>query len=90
MKKIEQKSFWSEKDEYRIKDIICDFVAVEPEEITPESKLLSDLGLSSLDLTMLSVEIEKEFGVTIPDDEAEKISTVGDAIAHIESLAKAE
>ena len=52
---------------------------------TPEKSFTGDLGADSLDTVELIMEFEKEFGVTIPDDEAEKIETVGDAIAYIES-----
>jgi acyl carrier protein len=74
----------------KIKAIIVDKLGVEETEVTPEASFTNDLGADSLDTVELIMEFEKEFGVTIPDDEAEKISTVGDAIAHIESLAKAE
>lgn len=72
----------------KIKEIICNCVAVEPEEITPESKLLSDLGLSSLDLVMLSVEIEKEFGVSISAKAYTSVKTVGGIIDYIEKEQK--
>lgn len=74
----------------RVKAIIVDKLGVEETEVTPEASFTNDLGADSLDTVELIMEFEKEFGVTIPDDKAEKISTVGDAIAHIESLAKAE
>ena len=68
-----------------MKEIICNCVAVDPDEITPESKLLGDLGLSSLDLVMISVEIEKEFGVEIPDKVYTSIKTVGNLMEYIEN-----
>lgn len=74
----------------RVKAIIVDKLGVEESEVTPEASFTNDLGADSLDTVELIMEFEKEFNVTIPDDEAEKISTVDDAIAHIESLAKAE
>lgn len=74
----------------RVKAIIVDKLGVEESEVTPEASFTNDLGADSLDTVELIMEFEKEFNVTIPDNEAEKISTVGDAIAHIESLAKAE
>mgnify|MGYP003434987513 FL=1 len=74
----------------KVKAIIVDKLGVEESEVTPEASFTNDLGADSLDTVELIMEFEKEFNVTIPDDEAEKISTVGDAIAHIESLAKAE
>lgn len=76
--------------ESRVKAIIVDKLGVEESEVTPEASFTNDLGADSLDTVELIMEFEKEFNVTIPDDEAEKISTVRDAIAHIESLAKAE
>lgn len=72
----------------KIKVIISDCVAVDPEEITPESKLLSDLGLSSLDLAMLSVEIEKEFGVIISPKTYTSVKTVGGVIEYIKKEQK--
>ena len=72
----------------RVKAIIVDKLGVEESEVTPEASFTNDLGADSLDTVELIMEFEKEFNVTIPDDEAEKISTVGDAIAHIEPVAK--
>lgn len=68
----------------KIKEIICNCVAVDPDDIKEDSKLLADLGLSSLDLVMVSVEIEKEFNVQIPDRVFTTIKTVGDLIEYIE------
>lgn len=72
----------------KIKETICNCVAVEPEEITPESKLIGDLGLSSLDLAMLSVEIEKEFGILIAAKTFASVKTVGGIIDYIEKEQK--
>ena len=69
----------------KIKEIICNCVAVEPDDIKEDSKLLADLGLSSLDLVMVSVEIEREFGVQIPDRVFTSVKTVGDLIEYIEN-----
>lgn len=68
----------------KIKEIICNCVEVEPEEIMLESKLIGDLGLSSLDLAMLSVEIEKEFGITIAAKTFASVKTVGGIIDFIQ------
>ena len=68
----------------RVKAIIVDKLSVEESEVTNEASFTNDLGADSLD----TVEFEKEFGLSIPDDQAEKISTVGDAIAYIEANAK--
>ncbi|HCC52165.1 MAG TPA: acyl carrier protein, partial [Porphyromonadaceae bacterium] len=63
-------------------------LSVEESEVTNEASFTNDLGADSLDTVELIMEFEKEFGLSIPDDQAEKISTVGDAIAYIEANAK--
>lgn len=72
----------------QVKNIIVDKLGVDAEEVTPEKSFTNDLGSDSLDTVELIMEFEKEFGISIPDDQAEKISTVGDAIAYIENNAK--
>jgi acyl carrier protein len=72
----------------RVKAIIVDKLSVEESEVTNEANFTNDLGADSLDTVELIMEFEKEFGISIPDDQAEKISTVGDAIAYIEANAK--
>ncbi len=72
----------------QVKNIIVDKLGVDAEEVTPEKSFPNDLGADSLDTVELIMEFEKEFGISIPDDQAEKISTVGDAIAYIENNAK--
>ena len=72
----------------RVKAIIVDKLSVEESEVTNEASFTNDLGADSLDTVELIMEFEKEFGLAIPDDQAEKISTVGDAIAYIEANAK--
>lgn len=72
----------------QVKNIIVDKLGVDAEEVTPEKSFTTDLGADSLDTVELIMEFEKEFGISIPDDQAEKISTVGDAIAYIENNAK--
>lgn len=72
----------------QVKNIIVDKLSVDAEEVTPEKSFTNDLGADSLDTVELIMEFEKEFGISIPDDQAEKISTVGDAIAYIENNAK--
>lgn len=74
--------------EAQVKNIIVDKLGVDAEEVTPEKCFTNDLGADSLDTVELIMEFEKEFGISIPDDQAEKISTVGDAIAYIENNAK--
>ena len=68
----------------RVKAIIVDKLGVDENEVTPEASFTNDLGADSLDTVELIMEFEKEFNVAIPDDLADKITTVGDAIAHIE------
>jgi len=72
----------------RVKDIIVDKLSVEENEVTPAAEFSKDLGADSLDTVELIMEFEKEFDITIPDEEAEKITTVGDAIAYIEAHQK--
>ena len=73
----------------RVKAIIVDKLGVSASEVTPEATFAQDLGADSLDTVELIMEFEKEFNIQIPDDQSEKIQTVGDAIAYIEN-AKAE
>ena len=70
--------------EATVKAIIVDKLSVDESEVKNEASFANDLGADSLDLVELIMEFEKEFGITIPDDQSEKISTVGDAIAYIE------
>ena len=72
----------------RVKAIIVDKLSVEETEVTNEASFTNDLGADSLATVELIMEFEKEFGISIPDDQAEKITTVGDAIAYIEANAK--
>ena len=72
----------------RVKAIIVDKLSVEETEVTNEASFTNDLGADSLDTVELIMEFEKEFGISIPDDQAEKITTVGDAVAYIEVNAK--
>ena len=69
----------------KVKAIIVDKLSVDAEDVKTEASFANDLGADSLDTVELIMEFEKEFGITIPDDQAEKISTVGDAIAYIEN-----
>ena len=72
----------------RVKAIIVDKLGVEESEVTNEASFTNDLGADSLDTVELIMEYEKEFGISIPDDQAEKITTVGDAVSYIEANAK--
>lgn len=72
----------------KVKEIIKDKLSVGEVEIKDEASFANDLGADSLDTVELIMEFEKEFEITIPDEQAEKISTVGEAIAYIEQNAK--
>ncbi|HCC85817.1 MAG: acyl carrier protein [Proteiniphilum sp.] len=72
----------------RVKSIIVDKLGVEESEVTETASFTNDLGADSLDTVELIMEFEKEFNISIPDDQAEKISTVGDAVAYVEQHAK--
>ena len=72
----------------RVKSIIIDKLGVEESEVTPEASFTNDLGADSLDTVELIMEFEKEFGISIPDDHAENISTVGQAITYLEEHVK--
>lgn len=72
--------------EERVKAIIGDKLGVDESEVTNEASFANDLGADSLDTVELIMEFEKEFGISIPDDQAEKIATVQDAISYIESI----
>ena len=72
----------------RVKAIIVDKLGVEEGEVTPEASFTNDLGADSLDTVELIMEFEKEFNIAIPDDQAEKIATVGDATTYIEANTK--
>lgn len=68
----------------KVKRIIVDKLGVDEADINPEASFTNDLGADSLDIVELVMEFEKEFNISIPDEDAEKISTVGDATAYIE------
>lgn len=72
----------------KVKAIIVDKLGVDEAEVVETANFTNDLGADSLDTVELIMEFEKEFGVSIPDEEAQKIATVGDAIAHVEALKK--
>ena len=75
----------SEEIAERVKAIIVDKLGVNETEVKPEATFAQDLGADSLDTVELIMEFEKEFGITIPDDKAEGITTVGDEISYIEA-----
>jgi len=71
----------------KVKSIIAEQLGVKPEEVTPKASFIDDLGADSLDTVELVMALEEEFGTEIPDEDAEKITTVGDAIKYIEDKA---
>ena len=72
----------------KVKEIIVDKLGVDAAEVTPEASFTKDFGADSLDTVDLIMEFEKAFGLQIPDDAAEQIATVGDAIKYIEANQK--
>ena len=68
----------------RVIDIVAGQLGVDKEKVTPETSFVNDLGADSLDTVELVMELEEEFDITIPDDAAEKIQTVGQAVQYIE------
>ncbi len=72
--------------EQKVRDIVVEQLGVKPEQVTPEAKFIEDLGADSLDVVELVMALEEEFGNEIPDEEAEKLTTVGDVTKYIEEL----
>ncbi len=68
----------------KLKEIIVEQLAVDPDEVSMEASFIDDLNADSLDLVELIMEIEEKFGIQVPDDAAEKIKTVGDAVSFIQ------
>ena len=71
--------------EEKVKNIIVEQLGVEPEQVKPEAQFVNDLGADSLDTVELIMAHEEEFNIDIPDEQAEKIKTVGEAINHIKA-----
>ncbi len=68
----------------KVRDIIVQQLGVNPEQVTPEAKFIEDLGADSLDTVELVMAFEEEFGIDVPDEEAEKLQSVGDVVRYIE------
>ncbi|MGJ8723050.1 MAG: acyl carrier protein [Roseibacillus sp.] len=71
-------------NEERIKDIIVEQLGVNVDQVTADAKLMEDLGADSLDAVELVMAIEEEFGIEVPDDEAEKLTSMGDIKAYVD------
>ena len=74
--------------EEKVKDIIVEQLGVNPEQVTPQASFIEDLGADSLDIVELAMAFEEEFSVEVPDEDAEKLQTVGDVVKYIEERAK--
>ena len=72
----------------RVKEIIVEQLGVKPEQVVPEAKFIEDLGADSLDTVELVMALEEEFGVEVPDEQAEKLQSVGDVMKYIEEAAQ--
>jgi acyl carrier protein len=78
-----RREFMAKSVEEKVKEIICEQLGVEDDEVTPNAKFIEDLGADSLDTVELVMAFEEAFDLEIPDEDAEKIVTVGDAISYI-------
>jgi acyl carrier protein len=84
-----ERFFMADKSiEEKVKDIIVEQLGVNPEQVTPTASFIEDLGADSLDIVELVMAFEEEFSVEVPDEDAEKLQTVGDVIKYIEERAK--
>jgi len=79
----------SDNTEQKVKDIIVEQLSVTPEQVTSEAKFVEDLGADSLDIVELVMAFEEEFGIEVPDEEAEKLLTVGDVVTYVKANSKA-
>lgn len=75
--------------EDRVKEIVAKELEVDVKQLTPEAKFIEDLGADSLDIVELVMALEEEFGLDIPDEDADKLKTVGDAMNYLKSHANA-
>ena len=74
--------------EQRVKDIIVEQLGVKPDQVVPAAKFIEDLGADSLDTVELVMALEEEFGIQVPDEQAEKLQSVGDVIKYVEEAQK--
>ncbi|MBQ2713257.1 MAG: acyl carrier protein [Clostridia bacterium] len=70
----------------KVKALLAEQLNVDPAKITPESEIIADLKADSLDVFQLLMTVEEEFGITVPDEKAQELKTVGDIVAFVESL----
>jgi acyl carrier protein len=84
--RIQRVLFWS--IEQKVKDIIVDQLGVNADQVSPDAKFIEDLGADSLDTVELIMGLEEEFGIEVPDEEAENLMSVGDVIRYVEENAK--
>ncbi len=80
----------ADSTESKVKDIIVEQLGVNPDQVNPDAKFIEDLGADSLDTVELVMAFEEEFGIEVPDEEAEKLQTVGDVTRYIEGNNKGE
>lgn len=76
----------AENIQEKVTEIIVEQLGVSADQVKPESKMIEDLGADSLDAVELVMAVEEEFGIEVPDEEAEKLASVGDIIAHVEKV----
>jgi len=74
--------------EQRVKDIIVEQLGVKPDQVVPAAKFIEDLGADSLDTVELVMALEEEFGIEVPDEQAEKLQSVGDVMKYVEEAKK--
>jgi acyl carrier protein len=74
----------ADSTEAKVREIIINELGVEPEKVTPEASFVEDLGADSLDTVELVMAFEEEFGIEIPDEDAESLQTVGDAVKYLQ------
>jgi acyl carrier protein len=72
----------------RVKDIVVEQLGVKPEQVVPSAKFIEDLGADSLDTVELVMALEEEFGIEVPDEQAEKLQSVADVIKYVEEAQK--
>jgi acyl carrier protein len=73
----------------KVKEVIVEQLGVDPERVKPEASFIDDLGADSLDIVELVMAMEEEFGIEIPDEDAEKLKTVGDVSSYLQAKGKA-